>query len=162
MSRLVKTKLLTQEAFEPFGRVIDKPPRASDVAREYLDWWGGLYDLDFSDTAALGYLEIRRQAFEITALERHVKAAEIFIPIEGVSVMPFAPAGDNENPEAVPDLSQLTAFIVDGTQGLVIEKGVWHFPPLPITKRMGFILTVRKETADDLDIKPIETVGIAL
>ena len=162
MSRLVKANLLSQEAFMTFGRVIEKPARDGDVAREYLDWWGGLFDLDFRDKASLGYLEIRRQAFEITALERHVRAAEIFIPIQGVSIMPFAPAGDNEDPDAVPDLSRLTAFIVDGTQGLVIEKGVWHFPPLPITERMVFILTVRKETADDLDIKPIETTGITL
>jgi len=162
MPKLVKAQLLTAKAFRPFGRLIEKPSREADVGRDYLDWWGGLYDLAFEDTASLGYLEIRRRKFEIDALERHVKAVEVFIPIDGVSIMPFAPAGDLDDPAAKPDASRLTAFIVDGTQGLVIERGVWHFPPFPLTERMAFILTVRKDTADDLDIKSVAKTGIEL
>ena len=162
MTGHVKAEVLTREKFKPFGKLIEKPSSPAEVARDYLDWWGGLYDLDFADTASLGYLEIRRREFVINELERHVKAAEIFIPVEGVSIMPFAPAGNPDNPNETPSLDELTAFIVDGTQGMVIEKGVWHFPPFPLTQRMGFVLTVRKDTADDLDIKPCEATHIML
>lgn len=162
MPRYVKAEVLTREKFEPFGQLIEKPSSPAEVARDYLDWWGGLYDLAFADTASLGYLEIQRREFVITELERHVKAAEIFIPVEGVSIMPFAPAGNLDDPHEQPSLDKMTAFIVDGTQGMVIEKGVWHFPPFPLTQRMGFILTVRKETADDLNIESCEATNIML
>jgi len=162
MDRVVKAKLLTSENFSKYGYIIDKPSRSSDVAREYLDYWHGLYNPGPEADVTLGYLEIRRQAFEITALERHVTGAEIFIPVEGVSIMPFAPASDMDDPDAVPDSNNFEAFIVDGTKGMVINKGVWHFPPLPITERMGFIVTVPKEVSKDLDIKIVNKTGIVL
>jgi len=162
MTHCVRAEILTPEKFKPFGRLIEVPSGKADVERDYLRWWGGLYDLDFQDTASIGYLEIQRREFLVSELERHVKAAEIFISIEGVSIMPFAPASASDNPEARPSLDKLTAFIVDGTQGMIIERGVWHFPPFPVTQKMGFILIVRKETADDLDIKPCTATSIFL
>jgi ureidoglycolate hydrolase len=143
---IVQCSLLTAERFAPYGSLIEKPMREGDVERDYLSWWGGLYDLDFEGTASLGILSIKRRPFIVNQLERHMKAVEIFVPVHGTSIMPFA------GPE---DITKCEAFIVDGTAGIVINKGVWHFPPFPVTERMEFVLTVRKETADDLEIRDI-------
>lgn len=142
----VQCRLLTRERFEPYGRLIDKPGRPGDVERDYLSWWGGLYDLDFQDRASLGVLQIKRRPFIIDQMERHIKGVEVFIPVSGVSIMPFA------DPE---DITKCEAFIVDGTSGIVINEGVWHFPPFPVTELMEFVLTVRKDTSDDLEIRDI-------
>ena len=32
-------------------------------------------------------------------------------------------------------MDQAVAFIVDGSKGLVIERGVWHFPGFALTDR---------------------------
>ncbi len=150
---IVQCSMLTADRFAPYGSLIDKPPREGDVERDYLSWWGGLYDLDFESQASLGILSIKRRAFIVNQLERHMKAVEIFIPVRGVSIMPFA------DPE---DITKCEAFIVDGTAGLVIKKGVWHFPPFPVTEVMEFVLAVRKETADDLEIRDISGKRIVM
>lgn len=142
----VPCRLLTDDSFAPYGSIIQKPERGGDVERDYLSWWGGLYDLDFEEQASLGVLTIKRRPFVVDQLERHIKAVEVFLPLKGVSLMPFADPAD---------INRCEAFIVDGTVGLVIDRGVWHFPPFPVTGEMEFILIVRKDTADDLEIRDI-------
>jgi ureidoglycolate lyase len=118
-----------------------------------------MYDLGSGFEATTGILETYRQEhFVIKELERHLTGPEIFIPVEGVSMMPFAPAGKTGKP----DVDEIEVFIIDGTQGLVIEKGVWHFPPLPLTPVMRFVLTVPKNVGDDLDIQSFEELRIEL
>jgi len=112
-----------------------------------------LYDLDFTDRASLGILTIKRRPFIVDQLERHMKAVEIFIPVKGVSIMPFAEPGD---------IKKCEVFVIDDTAGLIIEKGVWHFPPFPVTGEMEFVLTVRKDTADDLEIRDIPGLNILM
>ena len=67
-----------------------------------------------------------------------------------------------DDPAAVPDETALTAFFLDGANGLVINPGVWHSPGLALSGTLDFILTVRKETADDIDIKKIAPRRILL
>ena len=158
----IEIQELTEESFKPFGRLIEVPFREPDITRENLKWWGNLYDLPFTDTASLGFLRIYQKSFLVDALERHVKAPEIFIPIQGTGVMPFAPASPGDGPDALPDETALTAFILDGTKGIVIDPGVWHSPGLAMSGTLDFILTVRKETADDIDIKKIAARRVLL
>ena len=104
MPNVMEVKELTQDAFKHFGHLIGIPDRPPDVAREYLSWWGGLYDFEFEDTASLGFLSISRTPFEITSMERHLKAVEVFIPLRGIGVLPFAigvPADSLADPNAV-------------------------------------------------------------
>ena len=158
----LRARVLKAEAFAPFGRVIEVPARPPDVSRPNLDWWGGLYDLEFSDTDSLGILTIKRCPLELDMMERHLRAAEIFIPIEGVGILVFAPTRRSEAQGETPDLAGAAAFIVDGTQALVIERGVWHNPGFAVTASLRFILAVRKATADDLETVPVEETPIVL
>ncbi len=164
MAKLIKAKPLTAETYQKYGVLIEsKTSMKPDVERKYLNYWGDMYDLDFDSGATTGVLEMFRQEnFVINQLERHVTGPEIFIPVEGVSIMAFAPAGDNNNPDDKPNIDEVELFIVDGTQGLVIERGVWHFPPLPVTLVMRFMLIVPKDIGNDLDIKSFEDVGVTL
>ncbi len=43
--------MLSAAAFAPFGRLIEVPDRAAEVARDNLEWWGELYDLEFPEPA---------------------------------------------------------------------------------------------------------------
>ena len=153
MAKLISCSVLTEENFKPYGTVIRRPQREGDVERDYLSWWGGLYDLDFNDTASMGILSIKRRPFIVDQLERHMKAVEIFVPLRGVSIMPFA------DPK---DITKCETFIIDGSVSIIIDKGVWHFPPFPVTEEMEFMLTVRKETADDLEIRDVPGMYIQL
>jgi ureidoglycolate hydrolase len=162
--RMIKAQVMTKQAYAKYGTLIERDTSGKpDVEREYLNYWGDIYDLEFDNGATTGYLEMFRQKdFVVNQLERHVTGPEIFIPVEGVSLMAFAPAGDNSDPDDNPDVDKIEIFIVDGTQGIVIERGVWHFPPLPITPVMRFMLTVPKDVGEDLDIKEFKDIQIML
>lgn len=157
--RSIPVRELTAAAFSPYGRLIEVPGRAADISRDNLDWWGGLYDLDFPDKASLGILLIRRGSFELTMMERHIRAPEIFIPIAGAGLLVFAPPLPGEDR---PDMRQAVAFIVDGCTGLVIERGAWHNPGFALTPELRFILTVRKNTADDVQTVRVDREAISL
>ncbi|TFG64431.1 MAG: hypothetical protein E4H36_03030 [Spirochaetales bacterium] len=158
-TEIIKAEVLTPDAFKPFGRVFGMPDTAPDIEREYLSWWGGLYDLDFPDIASLGFLRFKRTDFTITAMERHMKAAEVFIPVRGTGVIPFAPASAAAEG---PDISRLKVFIVETGTALVIDRSIWHFPGFAVTEIMDFFLTVRKNSADDVEMKDIPPVNIVL
>ena len=169
--KAVRVQALTAGAFAPFGRLVERPDRPADVSRPNLDWWGGLYDLDFPDTASLGILAIKRSSFELTMMERHLRAVEVFVPVRGVGVLVFASslpppdeAGEADDPGQAqgPDMERVVAFVVDGTAGLVIERGVWHNPGFAITPTLEFLLAVRKHTEDDIEIREVEKHSILL
>jgi ureidoglycolate lyase len=160
--KYIEVRELTKESFKPFGCLVEVPEKEPDITRGNLEWWGNLYDLSFSDTSSLGFLRIIRNHFRVDYLERHVKAPEIFIPIRGTGIMPFAPASLAEESKAVPDETALTAFLLDGTKGLVVDPGVWHSPGIALSDALDFILTVRKDTSDDIDIKKIAERRILL
>jgi len=86
----------------------------------------------------------------------------LFIPIKGVGILVFAPPLRMGNNEDRPDMSQAVAFIVDGSKGLVIERGAWHNPGFALTASLEFILTVRKNTADDVHIVMVDKATVTL
>ena len=162
--KTIKAKILTQESFSKYGFLVERNTNvAPDSKKEHLNFWGDQCNLKFDTGATTGYLEIFRQDdFAFNQLERHLTGPEIFIPVGGVCLMPFAPVGDIDNLDEKPDVEKIEVFIIDGTQGIVIETGVWHFVPLPITSVMRFMLTIPKNIDDDMDIRSFSTIRITL
>ena len=95
--------------------------------------------------------------FLLDRIERHVDITEAFIPLEGVSILPMAPPRDNDNPRAEVPFDSLTTFLLDGSKGIVMKKGTWHWPPFPITEKVAFsVILSRKTLENDLDIRDIK------
>ena len=161
MSKTIQIKPLTAENFAKYGKIIDLNQPNGDVSDGMVDYWP-LYGVTCK-LPTVGILEIRRQGgVSPQALERHLLYEEVFIPVDGMGVMPFAPAADLENLDAEPDISRIEAFLIDGTKALVIEKGVWHYPARPITPAIRFAMVVSEECGNDLYEKPVEGVVVTL
>ena len=162
MKKVIKTKELTPENFAPYGMLIDLNKACGDKSDGTIDYWP-LYSISaYLPTA--GILEIRKsENCNPDKLERHLLYDEVFIPVDGKGIMPFAPAADLDNIDAVPDEDTIEAFIVDGSKAMVINKGVWHYPAKPfIGDAMRFFMVVSEEVADDLYEKPIGPIEIEL
>lgn len=152
----INLKLLTKENFELFGTVIEQPSIKPAISNESLDYWGALTALDV-EKPQVSFLVVKKRDFVIDRMERHVRPTEVFIPLEGTSVFPVAPPKNVKNPKAEVPQEEITAFLLDGSKGVVMKKGTWHWIPFPTTEKATFAVILGAETVEkDLDIKNVK------
>jgi ureidoglycolate lyase len=148
----VRSEILTPETFEPdYGEVLySKGPPDIDWP-ELLHWDKvGEPHLVSSGNLVFAILRMKRRPFEFEVIERHVKCSQAFIPIGGTaSVFVLAPPTDPDDPDSLPDLNNLKAFILDGTMGINLAAGTWHHDPFPLGEYADFVLLHRVELGDD-------------
>jgi ureidoglycolate lyase len=153
----ISTKILTRENFEPFGTIIELPSTKPTISNNSLDYWGALTELDM-EKPQVSFLVVKKRDFSIDKMERHVKLTEALIPLEGTSVFPLASPKNVEDPKAKVPLDELAAFLLDGSKGIVMKKGTWHWAPFPITEKATFAVMLGintvKEDLDMRDVKP--------
>jgi len=123
---------LTCDEFAPYGQIIgleDAPP-LEDLP--YLNYWTHNVDIGPDEEKLdLGLLLCKPQSpgTPITKMERHPYTWEIFMPPVGEVVFVMAPTdvtGDK------PDVDSIRAFLLDGTLGVALPAGNWHWPPIPV------------------------------
>jgi len=148
MYKEIKAKFLTIEGFKSFGTIIGLPTVKPTVSVTSLDYWDEVAPLSNEDRA-ISYILCKRKAFEFDSMERHVKTTEMFVPLKGYSIFPFAPPSKLNDPKAKPDIDKIEAFIMDGSQAIVMHKGTWHVPPIPLTEEAAFVIIFRKGTAKE-------------
>ena len=82
-------------------------------------------------------------------LERHPNGSQAFIPMQGQKfLIVVAPSLDTDSP----DLSQLCAFISDGSQGVNYRAGTWHHPLLTLEAPSDFAVVDRIGTGHNCDV----------
>ncbi|EYC50373.1 ureidoglycolate hydrolase [Hylemonella gracilis str. Niagara R] len=147
---LLRPAPLSASAFAPFGLVIQHPGGPGRVinAGSAQRWDLGELSLHAHDgRAALALFRAHARAFPqtLTVLERHALGSQAFIPL-GLRrfVIVVAPAG------AAPRAQDLSAFITDGQQGIVLAPGVWHHALLAVDAG-DFVVIERAASAVDCD-----------
>lgn len=141
---------LSKETFKPFGTVLGKPEGAPYIDKGWLEYWHGLEPLGFSSTAVWGYLELKKRPLVVVEMERHCRSHEVFVPMQGTSVMAFA-TGDSS-----PDMSTIRLFEITGNSAFVVGRGIWHSLAYPIGETAGFLLALEEFIPDnDVDAKSV-------
>ena len=155
---------LTPEAFAPFGTVIAAPaadsagegrPINAGNARRFdllddmrLDAEGGRPML------ALFRAQARHFPHEVSEMERHALGSQTFVPLgERRFVIVVARAG-----EAPVSAQQLSAFVTDGRQGIVLAPGTWHHALLAVDGG-DFVVIERAGSGVDCDICHLRQAG---
>ncbi|WP_313741525.1 ureidoglycolate lyase [Pseudomonas sp.] len=150
--RTLTIEPLTQEAFAPFGDVIETDGRDhfminNGSTRRY-------HQLATVDTAELGdkaiisifSAEALEMPLTIRMLERHPRGSQAFIPLLGNPfLIVVAPIGDE------PVSGLVRAFRTNGRQGINYHRGVWHHPVLTIEKRDDFLVVDRSGVGNNCD-----------
>jgi len=150
--RTLAVEVLTREAFEPFGDVIEFAGRAhysinAGTAERY-------HDLAALDVAAAGGKPIislcRAQPvalpFELRLMERHPLSSQAFIPLSGLPfLIVVAPPGHEL------DVGTLRAFRSDGRQGVNYGRGTWHHPLLALERISEFLIVDREGDGNNCD-----------
>ena len=117
----IDPQALTQEAFAPFGDVIDLP---SEPGRHYYD--DALGNLRPGARPSLS-VSLKPPTLDrplrAELLERHEFSSQTFVPVDvGRWLIVVAPHGR----EGGPDLGGVRAFIATGRQGVTYRANTWH------------------------------------
>jgi ureidoglycolate lyase len=90
---------------------------------------------------------------EIKLLEKHEHSTQIFLPMNAsASYLAIVCLGGD-----APDLNALSAFLVEGPQGISYAPGVWHYPMTPLNEPIDFAcLVAENDSAQDCTIHNFE------
>ena len=146
---------MTAEAYAPYGLLLDKPERPSDIQQRSLDYWHALAEARFPVRPVWGWLETRRRPFVLAELERHNRSDEVFIATGGTAVMPFALGGRVDDRSAQPDPATLSFFIVNAGQSFLVPKGTWHAPGFPLSAAAQYLILLEAFIpSSDIETRP--------
>jgi ureidoglycolate hydrolase len=141
----IRIEPLTVEAFAPFGRIIDVGSRARLRRRERHRGWHVAFESGVRcvpATHAVSGLRFRPW--------RGISVSQAFIPLAANARVAVAPP--SADPDGVPRLDAIRAFLLDGSKGYVLHQGTWHsldrFPLHPPDAR--FVMLTDHETQADL------------
>ncbi len=128
----LKVQLMTRESFAPFGVLID-----SRGAVEL--------DLDHGVPSMTGATADRRP-FGFEFMARHKRSMQVFSPLaSSQSVIVVAPPSGG----SVPEIDQITAFLVEGRLPYAYHRGTWHTPPFPLGEWSSYLVIDRSGTLED-------------
>lgn len=163
--RQIQVQPLTEVAFNKYGTLIRiKPDKQPLADNQDLTYWEKVVEFEPEVPRTVGLLTEKRRDMVLTRMERHTKAKEWFVPIEGECVACFAEYCDPNDPAERPDSAKVVAFKMDGIVGFVVNRGAWHWPAFPITLTATQLVNLRRDTEhDDVDVKELaEPVEIKL
>lgn len=152
----IKVELLkdiSSKDFELYGQImgIEKGEPIEDFS--YLRYWPKNVDIGVADEEIdIGLLICRRTEGNITKLERHRRTYEILFPLDGGTIWVMAPP---DNTKDKPDLSKIRAFYLDGTMGMCLHKGTWHWAPICLKEAVKFMVLLKGGLEDPTDYQDL-------
>jgi ureidoglycolate hydrolase len=168
----IRVEELTEDRFQKFGHVLGEPITVSpSVANETSSSWLGVTDLmgiGSVPSRPVTFLKIHARPALYDRIEKHETSAEAFIPLEGRSILLVAPA-EAVDEQGRPDMARARAFLMDGSQGILMRPATWHAVPYTLTDVATYLVLVDDTilAKQDLHITPIEPIefdlsGVAL
>ena len=132
-----------------YARMSDNVPDSRLDDFDVLDYWGGIATIS-AEAMRLGYLRPKKRDLAFSWFERHLKGTQTFVPLKGArSIIAVAPPYESDNPAALPKLDEVRAFVLDGSVGVNLHPGTWHWTPFPLDDQSDFIILVRASVAED-------------
>ena len=171
--KLLKTERLDNDNFKNYGWTMRKPDRDFDVANEQLAYWDNCVDLsNFTGDGLLGFLEVKRIPIEMTMMDLLTESVRIYLSIDRNPSIQFVALNDPGTNQ--PDMDTLKAFLLEDGDGVVINKGIWHWTPFALTEKAFFAMGLKNDimtmkngsyTVDDSKVKYFtlkESIGVNL
>ena len=137
-------KPLTQEAFAPFGDVIQKQGHyPEDINFGQTRKYAGLAQIDVADEEGTATVHIYRSRpvslpFRVEVMEYHPLGSQAFIPLhQRPFLVVVAPAAE------ILDFDSIEGFFTNGEQGVNLKKGVWHHYQLSLLENCDYLVIER-------------------
>jgi len=137
----VRAEPLTEEAFAPFGQVIAH----GDMVMELRD----------GEVFHLNVLHYDRKPLRCDHLNRHHKATQALVALAGKPTLLVVAAAAYDF-STTDHLQHVKAFVCDGTAGVNLALGTWHWGPYPIHDYVDLVNVQGQGFADDNEIAYLE------
>ena len=147
----LKVEPLAEEAFAPFGQVIEMDVEKSFMINEgHTRRYHELAEVDVADgggTAIFSIFKSSRREFpiEIKMMEHHPLGSQAFLPMQAADWLVVVSEGDE-----IPTAETCRAFLASANQGVQYGKGVWHHPLLTLVVEQDFWVVDRGGDGDNL------------
>lgn len=150
MNRIITVERFSKEAFAPYGHVLMREPGTAPFKNMPPIFADRIpFEVD-EGSAEFVYAILKRKEFKFSALERHLKVTQGFIPLSGgPAIISVAPATDPNDLHALPSPDSVRCFLLESYTAFVIHRGIWHGTILPFEETFAYVLATRKETSDD-------------
>lgn len=145
---------LDNEAFSPYGAVIDPERAPPKMKEDIFTFWDNLAVMNVQGNLTVALLEVYSREREFSKLERHVRTEEVFFALDGdVIVLVGAPT----SPQTPPNPLTVRAFLLRAGKGVFLRPGTWHWIPWPWKSRCKLLVLFRQGTVDyDLEIRDLK------
>ena len=111
---------------------------------EVIEFYGELGLIECRGELEIGICVFRNRPLVLDRMERHVMTQELLYAIDDDFIAVAAP---NEAGGEVPRLSELVALRVKRGEGLLFQKGVWHWAPYPFAAESFALVGFARGTA---------------
>lgn len=156
-AQTLKVEVLTREAFEPFGDVLEA--RGTPIVinqgrcRKYSNMTA--VETDGQGYATMHIYKTDRidSSYELDLLERHPLGSQTFMPLAGQRFLIVV--ADSASDGKTPDLSSIRCFLSNGNQGITYHPGVWHHPLLSVDDGEDYLVIDRKGPGENCDEVPM-------
>ncbi len=137
----VRAEALTEAGFAPFGQVI----AAGDAVMELRD----------GEVFHLNVLHYDRKPLRCDHLNRHHRATQALVALGGKPTLLVVapPAYDFSTPD---HLAHVRAFVCDGTAGVNLALGTWHWGPYPLLDHVDLVNVQGKFFDTDNEVAYLE------
>ena len=140
-SHSVRAEALSVEAFAPFGQVV----AAGDAVMELRD----------GEVFHLNVLHYERKSLVCDHLNRHHKATQALVALAGKpTLLVVAPRQYDFSTED--HVAHVRAFVCDGSAGVNLALGTWHWGPYPLSDYVDLVNVQGKNFADDNELAYLE------
>ena len=141
----LKVKKLTEDNFKAYGAILSTDYLEQNGGDSSFGWWENLAVFEGIGRVSINVLKAKEREMLVDKLEYHNETEEAVIPLGGKDqIIVVAKAG-----ALIED--EIEAFYLEGTKGVVLNKGVRHFIPYPIKGDVDNIIIFKDQTgANDL------------
>lgn len=153
---------LTKDNFADFGKVISIEDSESKIINNgYAKKFYELCTMDAKEKDGSSTLHIyvaknREFPLKIDMLEKHPFFSQTFMPRSTQPYLVVVALGEDK-----PDLSTIKAFKTNGNQGVMYNRGIWHFPLISIKNQEQFIVIDRTDENKE-DKKLVDCIEIEI
>ena len=137
----VRAEPLTAEAFAPFGQVVQE----GDMVME----------LRGDEVFHLNVLHYDRKPLRCDHLNRHHRATQMLVALAGKPTLLVVAPSDRDFSDAA-HLATVRAFVCDGTAGVNLALGTWHWGPYPIADEVDLVNVQGKDFEHDNEVAHLE------
>ena len=164
MMHTITLQPLTSENFAPFGDVI--ACQGNDyfhINDAHTERYHALVTTEIIGDAKAGIsifrnIQSTNIPFKISMLERHPHGSQAFIPMQGQKFLVVVAPNLNADQ---PDISNLQAFITNGSQGVNYRTGTWHHPLLTLESPSDFAVVDRIGSGSNCDVFKFDQIEIS-